>query len=214
MIYPFFVLQDRFPETLVKWFDSMNKLRPVYEVFFSMFRSSRMYLQSQFLHLSQAVESFHRRTVGGLYLREDQYEAVKSVVIAAIPPTLDTGLRARLKSQIKYANEPSLRRRLTGILEGLSERELSMICQNSGEFIGAIVDTRNYLTHLDESSGEDILEDQQLLHAGQKLELLLTILLLKHLGLPEDEALTRIERTGKFNTMPFALNKEASGTQP
>jgi len=214
MIFPLSVLRDDFQRTLLNWFASMTQLRPVYDVFFGMYRTSRMYLQSRFLHLSQAVESFHRRTIGGFYLPDDQFQPIRSQMVAAIPATVDDSLRAKLKSQIRFANEPSLHKRMTAIMNGLSAATLSVICENSGMFVSAIVDTRNYLTHLDESSVENELEGFQLALACQKLELLQTVLLLKHIGLAEAEVVDRIKQCRQFNVIPLVLEQKKTNALP
>lgn len=209
MIFPANVLGDRTAAVLLRWFESLENLRPVYEVFFSTFRAGTMFLQSRFLHLSQAIESFHRRTVGGVYEPDpSKYEAIKDAIVRAIPPGIDSGLRQRLKNQVRYGNEPSLRKRLTDILRGLSSAEAAVICEDTREFVHAVVGTRNYLTHLDESSGDIVLDGHQLFSAVQKLELLTTMLLLKHLGLPGDEVVARVERCGRFDTSPFVLRSD------
>ena len=94
---------------------------------------------------------------------------------------------------------------MTGIVKGLSTPEVEVICNDPGEFVAAVVGTRNYLTHLDESDGDVVLDGEDLFVAIQKLELLMVMLLLKHLGLPADEVLARVQECGRFNTDPFHL---------
>jgi hypothetical protein len=213
MIFPANVLGDRATPVLLKWFESLENMRPVYEVFFGTFRASRMFSESRFLHLSQALESFHRRTIGGVYEPDAaKYKVIKDAMIAAIPAGIDGALRQRLKSQVHYGNEPSLRKRLTGLFKTLSEAEVRVICEDTDEFVNAVVGTRNYLTHLDESSRDIVLEGHDRFVAIQKLELLLTVLLLKHLGLPGEEVLGRIEQCGRFDTSPFRLHHERGRT--
>jgi len=229
LLFPLSVLRDRFHQVLQNWIESLPKLRPVYEVFFGIFRSHRVHLQSHFVHLAQAVESFQRRTIGGLYLPDEQYQAIRTAVTAAAmeaiskvatasaasaegtPEAIFHGLRDRLKNQIKYANEPSLRRRLAHVLDNLSNDVRAMICSKPSEFVSAVVNTRNYLTHLDDSSGENILENDQLLHALRKLEILILILLLGNVGITEAEVLERLRATARFELDPFELPPHTMG---
>jgi hypothetical protein len=46
------------------WFDRARPLRPVYTLYFSALYSERMYLESEFLSLAQALETFHRNLYG------------------------------------------------------------------------------------------------------------------------------------------------------
>lgn len=54
-----------FQQTLLNWFASLPLLGPVYNVFFATYRSSRIFSETHFLQLSQAVESFDRQVNGG-----------------------------------------------------------------------------------------------------------------------------------------------------
>lgn len=122
---------------------------------------------------------------------------------AAIPSQVKNGLRARMKSQIHFANDPSLRSRLTAILKQLSDAERGIICENAGEFIEAVVDTRNYLTHLDEKSGDCILRGVQLFQATSRLEILLFLLFFKYIGFGQIEVLESLKKSGRFDLTPF-----------
>jgi hypothetical protein len=171
---------------------------------------SGVYLQTRFLHLSQAVEGFHRATAGGKYVSEDRFKPIADTLLNAIPSDVPDDLRSKLKSQIKFGNEPSLHKRLRALMNGLSNEERAVICENTGHFIAAIVDTRNDMTHLDEQVEDElILQDEHLHYAANKLELLMTILLLKHLGLPGDEVLARVRESGRFDLTPFVLPPRA-----
>src|SRR5258706_10278599 len=64
MTMPYAALGETVGTTLLNWFKSLPTLRPVYNVFFATYRARRMFSESHFLHLSQAVESFDRRMHG------------------------------------------------------------------------------------------------------------------------------------------------------
>jgi hypothetical protein len=86
---------------------------------------------------------------------------------------------------------------------GISDLERGIICENPGEFIAAVVDTRNYLTHLDEEAGRKILHEVQLYHATTRLEIIMFMLLLKQIGLDGDEILRALKSSGRFDLTPF-----------
>jgi hypothetical protein len=48
-----------------------------------------------------------------------------------------------------------------------------------------VIDTRNYLTHYDENLKAQSLGHEEMIEATQRLRILLTIILLKHLNLDE-----------------------------
>jgi hypothetical protein len=207
MMLPLRFTDDRFPQMFLKWFELLKTLRPVFDVFFGVFKTD-VPLELWFLSLSQVVESYHRRSVGGLYMNRRSFDKIEKVTVSAIPATVQEGLRSRMKNQIHYANEPSLRTRLTKILEGLSDTERQIICQNVGEFVAAVVGTRNYLTHLDEESDDPILRDVPLYQAATRLELLMFIIFLKCLGIEAAKVLKVIKACHRFDLSPFKLQSE------
>jgi hypothetical protein len=210
MTIPYKALGEEFPQVLVNWFASLPKLRPTYDVFFATYRVSRMFSESHFLQLSQAVESFDRRINGGQYMTDAEYAAVYTAMIAAIPSNIPQGLRDKFeKGTLAHANEYSLRKRLTMLLKRLPEEERKFICEEAGEFAGPVVDTRNNLTHvLGEPKPDDqaeILKGDQLRHASKKLELLMVILLLRNLGLSSDLIMQRVRNCQRFDLRPFEV---------
>jgi hypothetical protein len=209
--YNFKRLGDKLVAVVDKWYASQRDLRPVYETYFSTQMAGRMYVQSRFIHLTQAVESFHRRVVGGTYLPSDQFDAIKKDMTDKIPSkipgtevNLPDGLKDKLRSSIRYSNEPSLRKRLDGIFDSLSVDARRMICDNVGEFIAAIVDTRNYMTHLGEP-GKYVLPDRKLFAAGRALDALFRVMLLNYLGLPEAITVERLAQTAFRGFSPFSV---------
>ena len=115
------------------------------------------------------------------------------------------------KGTLRHANEYSLRKRMSDILKALSADERALVCENVGEFAGPVVETRNNLSHVlgEPPAGGDavILTGDQLRHATRKLELLLIVLMLKHLGVPGDVVLSRVTACRRFDLTPFRLKR-------
>lgn len=168
------------------WFSKAQLLRSVYDLFFGTFYNPNMYVQFQFLSLIQAVESFHRVTKGGKYLNDAAWKPYRAKLDNAISPELERGHRESLKSRIKYGNEYSLRKRIGELLESLNEKTLSRLSPVDNYFTGVIVDTRNYLTHYDDELKDVALKNEDLYWANQRLRILITILLLKEIGIQEE----------------------------
>jgi hypothetical protein len=208
MIMPYSALAELFPPALQRWFELLPKLRPFFDVFFTTYKSTGLFSESHFLTVMQAVESYHRRMMGGQYLTEAEYKPVCDALVAAIPPSVPSELRSKFKmGTLFYANEYSLGRRVKELLRALSPDELNLICNNIANFAKAVVDTRNNLTHVLGSPVVDsnavVLEGRRLRHATDKLELLLVIVLLKDLGIPGSLVLARIKDCNRVNLEPF-----------
>lgn len=185
MILPFPRISEQITEVLSLWFAKASLLRSVYDLFFGTFYNPGMYIQFQFLSLMQALESFHRVIKGGKYISNDDWKPYRSTLANAISVELDSGHRESLKSRIKYGNEYSLRKRIGELLESLNENTLSRLSPKDKYFTGVIVDTRNYLTHYDDELKDVALKNADLYWANQRLRILISLLLLKEIGIQE-----------------------------
>lgn len=59
MLFTFKDISDRFEPLLKNWFEKMDLLEPVFNLYFGTLYNPRMYLEDRFLSLIQAIESFH-----------------------------------------------------------------------------------------------------------------------------------------------------------
>jgi len=185
MVIPFPRISKDIERVLSLWFAKSQQLRSVYDLFFGIFYNPNMYLQFQFLSLIQAVESFHRVTKGGKYLDDTAWKPYREKLANAIPTELESSHRESLKNRIRYGNEYSLRKRISELLESLDEEILSRLSPTKKYFTGIIVDTRNYLTHYDDELKDKALKNADLYWGIQRLKILISILLLKEIGIQE-----------------------------
>lgn len=181
-----------------EWFDLQPRTREVVSLVLAS-RYVRGYVTTEFLNIIQALESMHRRLFGGTYYPEKEYDKIKDALIEALPGTMNKDLRQRLKSSYQYANEFSLRKRLTGLVDSLAPATQGRIAPDRKAFFERVVNTRNYLTHLSEESraasylaDEDELQDISL--ATAILTALATTILAKAIGINEDTAAARAFR--------------------
>lgn len=70
-----------------------------------------------------------------------------------LPQSLDKDFRDALKGKFQYLPEFSLRKRLKELAVEYEEITRGVI-ENTGSFVSAVVDNRNYLTHYDKRSEE------------------------------------------------------------
>lgn len=185
MLLPLPKVRTHLSGVLAAWFAKLEQLRDVSNLHFGALYRPKMYLESHFLVLMQALESFSRSLHDANYLSQADYQRVAAALNAAIPPDTGSDLKASLKSRIKYGNEYSLRKRLSLIFDSLQPETLALLCKDAGRFKGKVVDTRNYYTHYSDELKGKILEGEDLYWANQRLRLLLTILLLKEITIDE-----------------------------
>jgi len=190
MLLPFQDLrQTNTAETLFKnWFQKEQVLRPVYDLLLNTVYSPGQYVQSTFLSLAQALESFHRRVYGGNYLSTEDYSSIKNALIASIPSGIDEKLSGKLKSMLQYGNELSLKSRLDYLLEGIRRDHLDNLAgtDDPRRFIRSLVDIRNYLTHYGEHKPTILESTVDMYNLNRRITALLLLLVFKYLGLPED----------------------------
>lgn len=175
--------------TIDSWFVLEKEIGPVYGLLLESHFNPHMYVEPEFLGLMQALEIFHRRMVGGNYLAEKEWEEPLETLADAIPKSLARAHRQALKNRLRYGNEYSLSKRLQELTRGLQESTKQRIIRGDEKtFLKRCIDTRNGLVH--EGSGEILSEGLQALwRTSQALRALLTVLVLKKLGVPEVIAL-------------------------
>jgi hypothetical protein len=185
MPMPLRSIRHMLPEMLNHWFSKGEKLQDAYNLFFSTIYNTESFVQSVFLSLTQALETYSRAVHDALYLPSAEYEKVSVALNSAIPSDTPQDLKVSLKSRIRFGNEYSLRKRLMMIMNSLEEKTTKLICDDTARFIARIVDTRNYLTHYTEELREKAVKNNDLQFANYRMQLLLTILLCKEMGVNE-----------------------------
>jgi hypothetical protein len=150
--------------------------------------SPGQYVQSTFLSLAQALESFHRRVYQGQFLPNEEYSSIKNALIEAIPAGIDAKLITKLKTMLQYGNELSLKSRLEYLFQGIREDHFDNLSGNKSprEFIRLLVDLRNYLTHYAGKRPPILESTVEMYNLNRRLAALSTLLIFKYLGLPED----------------------------
>jgi Apea-like HEPN/ApeA N-terminal domain 1 len=200
MSFPLLSLADRAVQLFSKWFSSADSMRSVYSTYFSTIFNDASYVDAKFQALVQAIEGFHRRTYGGLYLEESEYAQIRDKLVSAIPEGIELSLKERLKNAIKYGNEYSLRKRLKDIVGGLQPKTQEILRLNPS-FQSDVVETRNYYAHLDDASKTRYVGDGAALYElNKRLSALFQILVLMSIGVPEEEAASRIVEHGMLLT--------------
>lgn len=172
-----------FPRLFNNWFEKAERLSTTYELHLGLSTDTAMPLSFRFLALLQALESYHRCQGDEKYLDDAAYEPVKEAIIRGIPGSVSSDHRDALTSKIKYGNEFSLRKRLSLTLDTAPRQLKERLTGRNTRFISRVVDTRNYLTHRDESLRSNSLDSPGIHKANIVLRTLLSFLLLREIGI-------------------------------
>lgn len=200
MLFSLNTISDMFHESLINWFEKIEIMRPVYNLYFASVYNSRVYLDYQFLTYTQALESLHRRVFGGKYMEDDQYKSVYEILTKNIPKSLSESHHDSLKSRIRYGNEFSLRKRMNDFFERYSSLP-SIILGSPPKFISQMVDTRNYLTHYTKELEARADKDDKLYFLTMKLKFILQFLFLINAGFVEERAKEIIVKSQEFRRL-------------
>ena len=194
--FMYFTMEDALPyleQGMSRWFEKFEKLDRVLQMY-NRAISMKMFLEEQFMTYARAVEVYHRQIHDEPYIDDSDYETIceglKETLNSLMPTCKNErckSLEQAIHSSLKYANRPSLRRRLkdTGKRYTVYNERLF---ENYKEFIEDVVTTRNYLTHFDENDEKRAkLEFRELYSMRERLRVILEIGLLSELGLNESQ---------------------------
>jgi len=166
----------------------------VLELFFGSLYAPTIHVAVQFLALTRALEGLHRAIMGGSYHPDDEYESYRVELKEHV-----TRLHANndwknkfIGGELKYGNQYSLRKRLKDLLKGMDSALKGAILRDAEGFVDRVVKTRNYLTHMDEKEHGNALHGSDLIHAFDKLQILVGVLLLRETGISETEILSAL----------------------
>lgn len=198
MFFCYADIASGFEGCLRNWFSKSELLTPVYDLYFATLYNPDMYLQHEFLSLTQSIESYHRRIFDGEYVSKGEYKPILEALKAAIPAEVDSGFRESLKYRMQYLHEYSLRKRLESIVDSCGNI-LNAIIPDKGTFIEDVYNTRNFLTHYDKDLEDKVKKGDKLYKRTKQLKFLIEICLLKELGLSEENISKLVSRNQRYH---------------
>ena len=143
----------------------------------------------RFLSAVSALESYHRRVIGGGWIDKKTAKEHRALMLEALPATH----RRQWEKKLAYGHEFTLRERLGQIVDKLSH--VSNYLRIDSRFLQMVVDTRNYYHHWDRNLQERAMPPSAVGIATEKLRVLLEGLLLTEAGLSPEEASKCIEQS-------------------
>jgi hypothetical protein len=167
---------------LENWFQKYSELEPICNLHFGALYNPRLYIENKFLNVAQAVEAYHRRFVNNLELPQDKHEERVKTIIGSCPQAYQPWL----KEKLAFSNEPTLKQRLKELL-GKHPVVTQAFIGDEDAFIKKVKNTRNYLTHFNDSLRKKCATGTELSSLAQQLRILLEACLLKELGVPAED---------------------------
>lgn len=203
MMFGYSDIDDDFQVYLQKWFNLSEKIRVVFDLYFSIFYIAPTYINLELLTLAQVLEAYHREIYGGTYMDDKDYEGVRQILNAAIPADLAESHRASLKNKIKYGNAYSLRKRIEQICNTVLspyEKTVKTLVGDYKQFAEKLAATRNYLTHYSDDTKQTAeLGANKHYNLVQKMKLLIQLCFMKEMGLSPDTVDRIMTKNRNFN---------------
>jgi hypothetical protein len=193
-------LKDDYDRALQAWFAKADLLRPIYDLYFGTLFAPDLYLETAFLNVAQAVESYHRRRYPGTPLTKEQFRKLRKELCAVIKPAMATEpaeIVTLLESKIAFFNEYSLKMRIKKLI-ATHAALATLFIDDVDRFVTMATNTRNYLTHFSGTLVNKRAEGRALYDLMVQLKFLLQICLLSELELPEETIRTLMTRNQRI----------------
>ena len=148
------------------------------------------YSGQRFLNAAQVLETLDRMTGDNEDLDPGVFSSVKKEILEKVEDP-EPGW---LEGLLEYANEPRLRTRLKRVMKQNSSL-FHVTSHNKETFINDVVNTRNYLVHLDSENRMKAVLDVRLVDLTDKVEVLARFTLLRHFGFSEQDLAYLLQHT-------------------
>ncbi|MDY7004678.1 MAG: hypothetical protein SWX82_12145 [Cyanobacteriota bacterium] len=193
MLFSLSDIKSDFSLIMQRWFDSVEKLDSVVNLFFSIKYKPDIYLENKFLNLVQALESYHRRQIKNHILPEDEHKER----IERILDSVTSEYKEWLKDKLNYSNEPTLKERLIELLELIPEITNQLIKDKEG-FATKVKNARNYFTHYNKSLKKKVPQPEELSWFIELLSFILQACILKELGCTSERCHQLLNRNKRY----------------
>src|SRR3974377_2442259 len=110
------------------WLTEDERFHPVEGLALGVLRKGKLFVETEFLSLAQALEGFHRATTNTTSPNKATIRQVRRKISALIKAEeIDAGLKLRICESVSYANEPTLASRLADLCSRLATETLTRL---------------------------------------------------------------------------------------
>jgi ApeA N-terminal domain 1 len=174
------------------WLSEPHEFRSIEYLALGVVRKGKLFTETEFLSLAQALEGIHRVTTKPVSTDRAAFRRLRKKISAILKEeNVDPVLADKLCSSMSHAVEPSFPSRLAELGARMSAPLLLRLGIDLGEFVSDVVVTRNFYTHAGRKSrasrGRVPLTGLQLFLLNQKMRALLRGVMLLRLQIPENQ---------------------------
>lgn len=173
------------------WLSESEGFREIENLLLGVLRKGKLFVETEFLSLAQALEGFHRATGGGEFkMDKTSFNALRGKIDKFLEEqSLDDETAMKVKAAVAHCNQTSFRSRLKELCGRISQSTLGEMNIDPNSFAASVMNTRNSFTHAGGPSDEnkEPLRGGELFLLNQKMRALLRGVFLLHLGFPETQ---------------------------
>ena len=182
--------RDQLAHAIAIWSCLPSKFDSVENLALEVLRKSKLFMETEFLALAQALEGFHRATTNTSAADRPTLRKVRKAIRAALDAQgIAPELKEKICNSMAHAGEPELAQRLAALCQLITAPTLERMGIVPETFISKVKDTRNFYTHAGGSvrSNKKPVEGKELFLLNQKMRAVLRCVMLLFLGLPEKQ---------------------------
>jgi len=176
-----FTFKDLDKGKIKSWFDSFEKYQTIIHLYRSLFYSSRLFIETKFLNIAQALETLHSILFGSKSLSDEEFQFQKEKVLETVPQELIEWVEGALN----YSNFKSFKTRIVELLNNKSVLFLGLI-DDIDSFAKKVRITRNNFVHQTKQKGA-FKPGKELYDAIQRLTLLFEVYILGIIGFSDEK---------------------------
>jgi len=159
LMFTVYGIKDEIQTIMRKWHETRKKFKPAHNLFFTVLRMRKeLTVENCFLNLCHVLEAYHRIKNNDTYMPPAEYSNILDDIVKTVPDKH----KKHIKQRLLYGNELGLRGRLKQIYDILPGKIQDRIGKKKN-FCEKVVNTRNYLTHYDESIKESALSTEEMM---------------------------------------------------
>lgn len=193
-LFTYKTVEKDFVSIFKKWTELNTIIEPVIDVLLEAFGNRNIINENKFLNVMQGIETFHRRRRHN----EKEPKEIHKLKIDSILEGCPTSHQTWLKEKLNFSNEPTLQERLIELFAEIDEKLKDHLFPKVDEIIKNSKNSRNYYTHYSKSLEKKALKDTPLFYLTERLKIFLLILLLKEIGISNDQANTIVTEGSHF----------------
>ena len=188
---------DQLANAIAIWLSESREFRRVESLVLGVLRKGKLFVETEFLSLAQALEGIHRVTEHTSGADKLAFRQVRKKIVALMKQeNVDPVLSKRICDAMSHVNDPAFASRLTALCQRITGPLLQRMGIDPTRFVADVVAARNFYTHTGSKARQRKIPDsgRELFLLNQKMRSLLRGALLLHLGLPEGQISNVLER--------------------